>query len=212
MKALVFPSFQGICCQRVNCVDCWSWTSTISVACSMILLSSLWLFVMLSFALRVCSLIRRQVGHTAYALVISSPPTGKRRFTFVFGCECCRVHTEFTHRSSCNTYLITTERWKINTIIMIAENEVILKARGYVKLIMSKLCFGEDSKATCCKRDHCTVCSMNSPPCHSYENQGMHIESTNITIWVCEVRWSEVNLFLFDTEMLFRQSRLYEEE
>lgn len=102
-----------------------------------------------------------------------------------FGCECCRVHTEFTHRSSCNTYLITTERWKINTIIMIAENYVILKAREYVKLRMSsqsKLCFGEDSKATCCKRDHCTVCSMNSPPCHSYENQGMHIESTNITI------------------------------
>lgn len=80
MKALVFPSFQGICCQRVNCVDCWSWTSTISVACSMILLSSLWLFVMLSFALRVCSLIRRQVGHTAYALVISSPSTGKQCF------------------------------------------------------------------------------------------------------------------------------------
>lgn len=128
MKALVFPSFQGICCQRVNCVDCWSWTSTISVACSMILLSSLWLFVMLSFALRVCSLIRRQVGHTAYALVISSPPKGKRRFTFVFGCECCRVHTEFTHRSSCNAFLVTTKRWKINTIITIAENYVILKA------------------------------------------------------------------------------------
>lgn len=114
IKALVFPSFQGICCQRVYCVDCWSWTSTISVACSMILLSSLWLLVVLLFGLRVCSLIRWQVRHTAYALVISSPCSVANVIVSTLNSH--QVHKQvFVHCIS--VMFEKTDRWKPESII-----------------------------------------------------------------------------------------------
>lgn len=36
---------QGTCCQRVNCVDCWFWMSSIMLLWSMGLLGFVWLFV-----------------------------------------------------------------------------------------------------------------------------------------------------------------------
>lgn len=146
---------------------------------------------------------------SSYALVISSLPTGN---VVLHPCLVANaiVSTLKSHQLHKQVFVPCipamfekTDRWKIKSIIII-ENDEILKTHEHVNLMsksQSKLCFGEDSrKQTCHEWDHCTVCSMNSSPCHSYENQGMHVESTNCPspfefgrtslVWMHhEVRW-----------------------
>ncbi len=127
-----------------------------------------------------------------HALVISSPSTENVVLHPLHPCSVAnvivstlnshQVHKQvFVHCIS--AMLEKTDRWKTKSIITKTEKDEILKTHEHVNLTMSsqsKLCFGEDSsKQTWRKRDHCTVCSMNSSSCHLYENQGMHVESTN---------------------------------
>ncbi len=92
-----------------------------------------------------------------------------------FSCEClCPhwIHIKFTNRSLCIVYLRCLRKQQMENKEHYYENRKRwdLKDTWHVNLTMSsqsKLCFGEDSsKQTWRKRDHCTVCSMNSSSCH----------------------------------------------